>query len=221
MTGVPIDLSRATGVAHTRRVFLKQASALSGLAALTACSIPGQGAPPRKFRLTPKSTFDAEVPTVDWSLAVLTPEADRSVDTARIPLVSSGLETQYYANVEWSQRAPLMVQTLIVESFRNSGGIAVVGTDRMDVRPNYRLNTTLREFQAEGDPGSPPEVHVRIEAKLVKMPQREVVGTFTFDSTEPAGSESIEDIVAAYDEALGSVLKRLVPWALQTGTGEA
>ena len=219
MTSTPIRPSRRGALLRTRRHILKQATALSGLAVLAACSLPGQGAPPRQFRLTPKSTFDAAMPSVDWSLAVLRPNADRSVDTVRIPLVSGGLETQYYANAEWSQRAPLMVQTLMVESFANSGSIAVVGNDRMDVRPDFRLNSVIREFQAEGEPGAAPTVRVAIEASLVKMPQRDVVGTFTFERSVAAGSDRIEDIVTAYDEALGSALKRLVPWALETGNG--
>ncbi len=201
----------------SRRFFLRGSAAVSSIALLAACAVPGQGAPPRQFRLTPKSTFDAGLPSVDWSLIVLKPEADRSVDTVRIPLVSGGVETQYYANAEWSDRAPAMVLRLLVESFVNSGGISVVGSDRSGLRPDFRLKTVLREFQAEGAPGAAPTVRASIEASLVRMPQRDVVGTIAFERSEPASSDRIEDIVAAYDEALGSVLKRLVPWTLATG----
>ena len=40
--------------------------------ALAACSLelPGQGDPPRQFVLTPKSTYDDDVPKVEWQLLV-------------------------------------------------------------------------------------------------------------------------------------------------------
>ena len=204
-------------MAPSRRHVLRGSAAISGMALLAACSLPGQGAPPRQFRLTPKSTFDAELPRADWSLAVLTPEADRAVDTTRIPLLSGGTEMQYYANSEWSDRAPSMVQRLLIESFVNSGGIDVVGSDRSGLRADFRLKTVLREFQAEGDPGSAPTIRVQVDATLVKLPQRDPVGSVTIDRVVPASSDRLEDIVAAYDEALGGVLKRVVPWALSTG----
>lgn len=203
--------------AASRRQVVQSAAALSGAAILAACSLPGQTAPPRQFRLTPKSTFDAGLPSVDWALLVLRPEADRVVDTTRITLVSGGLETQVYANSEWADRAPAMVQRLLVESFVNSGGISVVGSDRSGLRPDYRLKTVLREFQAEGSPGSAPNIRVGIDASLVQMPRRNVVGTTSVQRTEQASSDRIEDIIAAYDNALGGVFKELVTWTLVTG----
>ncbi len=201
----------------SRRSILRTAMTAPGLVILGACALPGQGEAPRQFRLTPKSTFDADLPTVDWGLVVLKPEADRSVDTARIALMSGGTEMQYYANADWSDRAPAMVQRLLVESFVNSGGISVVGSDRSGLRPDFRLKTVLREFQAEGAPGAAPTVRVGIQASLVQLPERNVVGTTAVEQAVPAASDRIEDIVNAYDEALGSVLKNLVGWTLATG----
>lgn len=201
----------------SRRSILRTAMTAPGLVILGACALPGQGEAPRRFRLTPKSTFDADLPTVNWSLVVVEPQADRSVDTVRIALMSGGTEMQYYANADWSNRAPAMVQTLLVESFVNSDRIAVVGNDRAGLRPDFRLSSVLREFQAEGTPGEAPTVRVKFDASLVQLPQRDVVGTTAVEQAVPAASDRIEDIVNAYDEALGSVLKNLVGWTLATG----
>ncbi|MFQ5466671.1 MAG: hypothetical protein ACE5DS_00905 [Kiloniellaceae bacterium] len=55
------------GHAPARRRVLRLAlgASIAGLA--TACSVPvpGQGPPPRLFRLTPKSTYSEDLPTVD------------------------------------------------------------------------------------------------------------------------------------------------------------
>ena len=60
-----------------RSLLLAGASAL----ALSACQslIPGQGPPPRLFRLTPKSAYEG-APTVDWQLVVEPPTAQASID---------------------------------------------------------------------------------------------------------------------------------------------
>ncbi len=55
----------------------------------------------------------------------------------------------YYANAAWTDRAPLMIQTLLVESLENSRRIVGVGRDPLSVRPTYVLQSELREFQAE------------------------------------------------------------------------
>ena len=38
-------------------------------------SLPGTGQPPRIFVLSPKSTFDEEIPVVDWQLLIDSPIA--------------------------------------------------------------------------------------------------------------------------------------------------
>ena len=56
-----------------------------------------------------------------------------------------------------------------------------------------------------------------LHAKLVKMPQRVIVGSEKFDSVVEAEADRLDEIIAAFDEALGKVLKRLVEWTLITG----
>jgi len=188
-------------------------------AALSACQIPvpGQGPPPLLYRLTPKSTFGKDMPTVNWQLVVETPLADAGIDTTRIALQRSPTRLEYYARSTWSDRAPVMVQTLMIESFENSHRIVAVGRDAVSLRADFVLKTELREFQTEyfGEPS--PRAHVAISARLVKLPRRAIIGSETFESTVPATTDTLDNIVAAFDEALGKVLRRMVVWTLQTG----
>ena len=62
-----------------------------------------------------------------------------------------------------------------------------------------------------------PHGHVGLNAKLVKMPERVIIGSEKFDSVVEAEADRLDDIVAAFDTALGKVLKRLVEWTLITG----
>ena len=110
-----------------------------------------------------------------------------------------------------------MIQTLVVESFENSGKIVAVGRESLGLRADFVLKMELREFQSEYPTGGSPNAHVRLNAKLVKMPQRAIIGSESFEAKVGASADRIEDIVAAFDEALGKALKDLVAWTLRTG----
>ena len=46
------------------------------------------------------------------------------------------------------------------------------------------------------------------------MPRRNIEASKTFEALERARNNSFQDIIAAYDDALGKVLRRLVEWSL-------
>lgn len=185
---------------------------------LAACSgLPGSRPPPRYFKLSPKSNFDTGLPAVDWQLIVETPTANAGLSTPRIALQRLPHEVEYYARANWTDTAPRMIQTLIVESFENSERIVSVGRESIGLRADYVLKTELREFQTDYLGGSLPSARVAIAAKLVRMPRRVIVGSWSYEAKIPAERDSIESVVLAFDDALGKVLKRLVQWSLETG----
>lgn len=204
-----------------RRVFLQGIGALSLASALSGCGVgellPGQGPPPRLFRLSPKSTFDADLPTVDWQLVIEEPISPTGLSTTRIPLQRRAVELEYYARANWTDRAPAMVHTLAVESFENSNRIVAVGRESLGLRSDFILKLDLREFQTEYSGKGPPDAHVRLNAKLVQMPQRTIIGSQRFTRRITAKADTLEDIVEAFDDALGKVLKELVTWTLKSG----
>jgi cholesterol transport system auxiliary component len=187
--------------------------------ALAACEgvVPGRGPLPDLYRLTPKSTFAPDLPTVEWQLLLEPALTNASIDTTRIGLQRSATSVEYYARAGWSDRAPQMIQTLMIESFENSGRIVAVGRDSIALRADYILKTDLREFQAEYMKGPNPRIRVTMIARLVKMPRRAIVGTKKFETVIEAQADTMEAIIGAFDIALGKVLKRLVEWTLITG----
>ena len=188
------------------------------LLAIAACQLPGQGPPPREFRVTPKTTFPEGLPKVDWSLVVDRPTIEPSIDTARIAR-TSGVEVEYYADATWVDRPAAMIEPLMIQSFQNSGAIEVVASRRADVRADFMLQTNIGAFQAQQTASGPPEARVVISARLVRTPQRKVVGTTEIGRSVPAAAADLPAIAAALDDALGKVLKRLVEWTLVTGQG--
>ena len=76
------------------------------------------------------------------------------------------------------------------------------------------LKTELREFQAQLFNGGVPEVHIRLNVKLVAMPRREIVASSNFGVTIKSKGPEIDKIIATFDDALGKILKRTVTWTI-------
>lgn len=194
-------------------------------ASLGACAslLPGQGAPAQLYTLTPKSSFAPDLPRVTWQLVVEQPVAAAGLNTSRIALQRSPVSLDYFARANWSDTAPALVQTLLVESFENTGRIVAIARESVRLRPDYLLQTELREFAAEyfPDPGQPPLVRVRLIARLVRVTDRAIIATTQAERTQRAAGRDMEPIALAFDEALGAVIRRIVEWTLRTPGGGA
>jgi cholesterol transport system auxiliary component len=78
------------------------------------------------------------------------------------------------------------------------------------------LQSDLRNFEAMYFYGGTPIAHVRIVTKLVEMPDRQIIGVAAFERCVRARADKVPKVVEAFDQALGSVMKRLVKWTLET-----
>lgn len=180
---------------------------------LGGCGVlPALSEPTDLYTLTPKTSFGDPLPKVNWQLIIELPVAAAGLDTSRIALQRTPYTLEYYARAAWTDNAPAMVQTLIIESFESTGSILAVGREAIGLRPDFILKTDLREFQAiYFDSDSPaPTILVRMNAKLVQMPERRIVASFTFSQQVPAASNAFKDIIESFDEALGHVIKKIV-----------
>jgi cholesterol transport system auxiliary component len=202
----------------TRRSLLLAAAALP----LAGCGglIP-QAPPSNIYNLSPKTTFPDSLPKVDWQLVVEEPYAAGGLDSHKIAIYTNPYEVKYYAEARWAERAPRMVQTLLVESFENTGKIVSVGRQSVGLRSDFNLKSELREFQAVLKTGqTAPEVIVVLQAKLIAQPRQQIVASATFERRAVAKTGSILAVVEAFDDALGKVLRDTVQWAMTTGKKE-
>lgn len=193
--------------------------AIAGALALSACALPdlGSGPPPDLYVLSPKSTFSDDIPTVTWQLVVEEPSTAKGIDTDRIAIAPSPLEVKYFGGSRWADRAPRMMQQLLIQSFENTKKIVSVGRQSIGLRSDFVLKTELREFQAEKTPEGGTVVRVRMNVKLVRPALGQIVASESFEWVDAAASENVPDIVKAFDEAVGKVLKRSVTWTLKSG----
>ena len=184
--------------------------------AVTACGLGG-GPPPRQFTLHPVTNFPGGLPAVKWSLVVDEPAAARQIDTSRIALMSGPFQVEYYADVEWTDNAPAMVQLLLMQSFQNTGRLPVVAPTRQTLATDFLLLSNLRKFQVARDASGTPQATVVIEATLLRMPRRTAVATARFEKATPVDANSVEAVTAAFNASLGDTMRRVVDWTLEQG----
>jgi cholesterol transport system auxiliary component len=169
------------------------------------------------YDLTPKSTHAADLPAIAAQIVVEEPTAASSVNTNRIAIKPNPFQVQYFPNARWVDRAPLLVQTLLVESFENTGKVAAVGRQAIGLSADFTLVTDLREFQAavEGGEDSPISIAVQLNMKIVQEPRGLIIASQSFARREQAASNDMLAIVAAFDDALGKTMARAVDWTVR------
>jgi cholesterol transport system auxiliary component len=212
-----VTVRSVRSVRFARRDALRLLAVSLATAPAAACGIlPKINEPLDLYTLTPKTTFQNPPPKVDWQLVCELPVAAAGIDSARIALQHNAYQLEYFAKAAWTDNATAMVQTLLIESFENTGSIVAVGREAIGLRPDYLLKTDLREFEAIYDGDNPvPVVWVRMIAKLVKMPERRIVATTVAESRSKAAGSKFTDVVDAFDDALGHVLKEVVVFTLK------
>jgi cholesterol transport system auxiliary component len=191
---------------------------LAGGAALAGCTvIPEVNNPIPLYTLSAVTQFNQSLPKVDWQLVVGTPVASADLDTRRIALTRSPGVIEYFANGAWADNAPILLQGKLIESFEASNAIVSVGRDAVGLRPDYVLQSDLRDFQAEYTDGT-PIAHLRLAARLVRMPDRRIVANIQTEQKVPAEGNSLADIVRAFDRAASEAFEDVVVRVLTAET---
>ena len=200
-------------VALTRRnVFVSGAAVL----ALGGCgSLLGPSGPPAQiYRLDPVFPAPSPGPPVSWQLAVARPLSSQTLDTERIALVR-GAAMDYFADAQWNDSVPRLVQALLVDAFERSGRILAVARESEGVRADYMIETEIRDFDAQyATENGAPTVVVDIMARLLGA-HGAVIASRNVRLSQPAGANSVANVVTAFDQALGATLEQVVDWTLQ------
>ena len=201
----------------TRLTGLCAICALAGCAGLTSLSNATE--PTDLYLLSPKSTFDPSLPRVRQQIVVSEPTATAVVSNDRIAVQPNPLEVRFLPGARWVDRAPLIIQSLLIESYENSGKVDAVGRSAIGLRADYLIVTDVREFQAQLPPNSAPdaplEAHVRLNIKIVDAFTDKIIASRSFTEVFAAASDAPPDIVLAFDEALGDALRDAVEWSIR------
>ena len=197
---------------------------LALILSLTGCSglqrLESAATPSELYALTPKSTFSSDLPNLSQQLVVEVPTATAAVNTDQIAVQPSALRVQYLPGARWVDRVPLFVQALLIESFENSNRVPAVGGSGIGLRADYFITSNIREFQASlpanATAETPLRIQVQISVKIVDADVDRIFASRSFNEYATAASDAAADVAAAFDEALGDVMRDAVEWSIRS-----
>ncbi|NOD93841.1 hypothetical protein GS636_13700 [Ruegeria sp. HKCCD4884] len=202
---------------------IKPALAMLMVALIGGCAGLGtlqQAAKPNDlYLLTPKSTFSSALPRIQKQIVVQEPTATAAVNTDQIAIQPTPYQVQYLPRARWVDRAPLIVQTLLVESYENSGKVAAVGRSTVGLRADYVIAPDLREFQGivveDTETGKKVRIEVRMNIKVIDEYEDKIIASSSFQENVVAASDQTPDLVKAFDLALGRAMRDAVEWSIR------
>ncbi|MGE0409297.1 MAG: ABC-type transport auxiliary lipoprotein family protein [Amphiplicatus sp.] len=195
------------------------ALALAALGLASCVSVLPEASPAApRYLISPVEFPATDERPVEWSLVIEDPLASRVYDTTKIALVRAPGRVEFYANGEWADRAPRLVQAAIIRSFENSGRILTVG-DRIALPGGtFALQTDIRAMHADYS-GNGPVAMFSIYARIATGRGR-VLAARLFEERVPAAKDTVPEVAAAFDQAVTSAIGEIVGWSMDEA-GEA
>lgn len=157
-------------------------------------------------------------PEVDWQLVVETPLASDTLNTARIVVMPSPGVIEVYPGARWSDPAPTLLRSLVVQGFEQSGRIVGVGAATSGLSADYALALDLHAFQSEIRDGAAHAV-IRFQARLLDYRNSRVIAARAFSVDAPFATNDTSAAFAAFEDAASQVVAELVDWTLAQGSG--
>jgi cholesterol transport system auxiliary component len=191
----------------------------AGVAALLLGGCTAIGGPRTEVRVYSPATAvvaDPSWPKADWSLSVGVQAANAMLDSPRIVVRPSANVVQTYRGARWADNAPDLLQTALVQAFEDSGRIDSVMRLGGGVRGDYGLWLEVRQFESVYD-GAAPQAVIEVQARLVKLRGGGLVATRRFRTAVAGRTPEVDDMVAAFGEAMSALGTDVVGWTLTEG----
>lgn len=178
--------------------------------------LPGQGPAPHVFDLMVQSdALERRSEPAGWRVHIAVPDAPHALDTDRVIVRKSEVELQFYKDARWSDRAPQLVQTLLVDALDDTGAAEIVSGNVSIARSRYVVKGYLRNFEAQyNSNSSDPQIVVRLKLFIVDQVTGDILRVRSFDSEAAASSDSMNVIARTMNGAMGDIVSEAVPWII-------
>jgi cholesterol transport system auxiliary component len=196
------------------------ALALIASVALTGCSGLGvlgrAGAPQDVFEIRAPAALPVarnRPQAIDFIVEV--PSASGALDTDSIMVRPSANQIQYLPGARWSENAPVMIQTAIVDALERTNAFRFVGRRPLSAAGDLALVGSLTDFQAEIVPeGAGATVRMTLTARLLREEDAAILASRRFTATATVPDTTDAAIVAGYVAVSQQVLSDLTRWVL-------
>lgn len=184
-------------------------------AVLAGCSgvLPKPAPAPDLYTLSPAAALSAPAgPRSANRILVDAVLAPAALDTARIALHHTPTNVEYYAAAAWTDRAPALVQQLMLDTVERSLRFVAISRAAVDLHADDLLLAELKHFEADYGGAGAPTIQFEIGLKLVRAADSAILAQRNFTASQPAAANNVPAIVTAFDNAAHNALKDLPAW---------
>lgn len=148
---------------------------------------------------------------IDASLRVAHPLAGPGLGTSQIVLRQPDDRLNVYAASAWAADAPALLESLAVESLRESGHWRSVEDAESPFPSDYLLQISIRRFDADysGGADAAPTVHVTLDCTLGKEDGRDITASFVASGSAVASANRLGEVVTAFQQATDAAMASL------------
>lgn len=193
---------------------LRLAVAAAAALALAGCvSLLPKTKPAHLYRFGPDAAPAEEVTAGPVGVLFVGGSFQRESSGDRLLTVADG-KVAYMAETRWAAPATVLWDEALAAAFDADPGPSRLIARGERARADYVLRVDVRAFETryEHGPKAAPTVVVRIRAAITRTVDHSLVGEKIFEARSEAARNRVGEIVPAYDQAVGEVLKELVAW---------
>jgi phospholipid/cholesterol/gamma-HCH transport system substrate-binding protein len=171
----------------------------------------GSATPPRKviYDLKAAEAFDTPRRPLEPGLVIAEPTATTRLQTQRFLFASDEEPHEDFANAQWGDALPQLVQAKLLQSFENYDiAHAPLRGDALS-EGGVRLLIDLRRFEIAVAPES--RASIALSAKLVDGAGH-LKAARIFEQSAPIAGLTVAHAATAFDQAFGALARDLVTW---------
>ncbi|MDD2341278.1 MAG: ABC-type transport auxiliary lipoprotein family protein [Tolumonas sp.] len=182
---------------------------------LSACSLLPASEQVQIYRLPAITSAHHQAEKLNWSLRLMTPHANQTLDSVRIAVIPERNLISNYKGIRWSDRAPILLRDRLLDAFQTDGRIQTITSDTSTFNVDVELTSELSAFQSEYRNGK-PEIRIILDMHLINSQSQQVVASHRFDVRQISKNSDAKSVIQAFGLACDNLSREVVDWTLNS-----
>ncbi len=192
----------------------------TALLIVTIATLPGCGALSALQGEPERDLFELRAPVAlscprsrIGELVIEPPKTRGTLDSNRIMIRPSALQTQYLPDAEWGDTVPATLQRLLVETLSATGSFDQVGRAPLGLSGDVAMISEIRDFNVELSADG-TLIRLSVQAQLVDEMDARIIARGDFAATAPASGTRTAELIPAFDAATRELVGQMTAWTL-------
>ena len=182
---------------------------------VSACSLLPASEQVQIYRLPTVTSAHTQAEKLNWSLRLMTPHTNQTLDSVRIAVIPEGNLITNYKGIRWSERAPILLRDRLLDAFQTDGRLQTVTSDTSTFNVDVELTSELAAFQSEYRNGK-PEIRIILDMHLVNSQSQQVIASHRFDIHQISKNSDAKSVIQAFGLACDNLSRDVIDWTINS-----